>query len=51
MKYELPGIFTTQVNVDSLGHNIVGDAANEPTIAIDPLNSNNMVIGWGSSIM
>ncbi len=46
MKYELPGIFTTQVNVDSLGHNIVGDAANEPTIAIDPLNSNNMVIGW-----
>ena len=37
---------TTQVNVDALGRNIVGDAANEPSIAVNPLNPSNMVIGW-----
>ncbi len=37
---------SVQVNVDSLGRNIVGDAANEPTIAIDPTNPNRMAIGW-----
>jgi hypothetical protein len=36
----------TQVNVNENGENIVGDAANEPSIAIDPLNPNRMVIGW-----
>ena len=35
-----------QVNVDSLGANIPGDAANEPSIAVDPTNPNNIVIGW-----
>jgi subtilisin-like proprotein convertase family protein len=35
-----------QVNVDALGHNIVGDAANEPSIAVNPTNPMNMVIGW-----
>jgi hypothetical protein len=35
-----------QVNVDALGNNIPGDAANEPSIAIDPTNPNNVVIGW-----
>ena len=35
-----------QVNVDALQNNIVGDAANEPSIAIDPLNPDNIVIGW-----
>jgi hypothetical protein len=39
-------IFTTQVNVDANGQNILGDAANEPNIAINPLNPNNIVIGW-----
>ncbi|MBL7137665.1 MAG: T9SS type A sorting domain-containing protein [Bacteroidales bacterium] len=39
-------IFTTQVNVDENGHNIPGDAANEPSIAVDPVNPDNMVIGW-----
>jgi hypothetical protein len=38
--------FATQVNVDQLGQNIIGDAANEPSIAIDPVNPNNMAIGW-----
>ena len=35
-----------QVNVDSNGHNIVGDAANEPSICLDPTNGNKMTIGW-----
>ena len=39
-------IYTTQVNVNSLGQNIIDDAANEPSIAINPLDSNDMVIGW-----
>ncbi len=39
-------IFTAQVNVDEFGANIIGDAANEPSLAVDPTNSNRMVIGW-----
>jgi Secretion system C-terminal sorting domain len=39
-------IVTTQVNVDVNGQNIVGDAANEPSIAVDPIDPNKMVIGW-----
>ncbi len=38
--------YTTQVNVDENGNNIIGDAANEPSIAIDPTNPNRIVIGW-----
>jgi len=37
---------SVQVNVDALGRNIVGDAANEPSIAVNPVNASNMVIGW-----
>ncbi|MCP4591164.1 MAG: exo-alpha-sialidase, partial [bacterium] len=41
------GNFTSvQVNVDQFGDNIPGDAANEPSIAVDPTNPNRMVIGW-----
>lgn len=41
------GRFThVQVNVDALGNDIVGDAANEPSIAVDPVNHDRMVIGW-----
>ncbi|MFZ3377027.1 MAG: sialidase family protein, partial [Chthoniobacterales bacterium] len=40
-------LFTSyQVNVDANGHNILGDAANEPSIAVDPTNPNRMTIGW-----
>ena len=39
-------ITTVQVNVNSAGENILGDAANEPSIAIDPTNPNRMIIGW-----
>jgi hypothetical protein len=38
--------FAVQVNVDALGQNIVGDAANEPSLAVDPTDLDNMVIGW-----
>ena len=41
------GPFTSfQVNVDANGNNIVGDAANEPSIAVDPTDLNKMTIGW-----
>ena len=39
-------VFTSyQVNVSG-GHNILGDAANEPSICMDPTNPNKMAIGW-----
>jgi subtilisin-like proprotein convertase family protein len=40
------GHVSVQVNVDELGNNIVGDAANEPSIAVDPTEPTRMVIGW-----
>jgi hypothetical protein len=41
------GLFTSfQVNVDVNGNNILGDAANECSIAVDPTNHNRMAIGW-----
>jgi hypothetical protein len=41
------GVFISyQVNVDAQGNNILGDAANEPSIAVDPTNGNKMTIGW-----
>jgi len=40
------GYVSVQVNVDENGDNIVGDAANEPSIAVDPTNPKKMVIGW-----
>jgi hypothetical protein len=41
-----PGFFMTQVNVDAAGNNIRGDAANEPSIAVDPTDPDRMAIGW-----
>src|SRR6266576_6604033 len=41
------GVFVSyQVNVDANGNNIVGDAANEPSISVDPTNHSHMTIGW-----
>ena len=41
------GAYTSfQVNVDAHGNNIVGDAANEPSICVHPTNGNKMSIGW-----
>jgi len=35
-----------QVNVNVAGQNIPGDAANEPSMCIDPTNPNLMAVGW-----
>ncbi len=41
------GVFISyQANVDANGNNIVGDAANECTISVDPTNGSRMAIGW-----
>src|SRR5476651_2457144 len=41
------GPFTShQGNVNAGGLNITGDAANEPSISVDPTNHSRMVIGW-----
>ena len=40
------GFASVQVNVDAQGQNIVGDAANEPSIAVDPNDSRRVAIGW-----
>src|ERR1700756_249755 len=41
------GSFTSiQVNVDASGNNILGDAANESSITVDPTDHNRMAIGW-----
>lgn len=37
---------SVQVNVNANGNNTRGDAANEPSIAVDPTAPNRMVIGW-----
>src|SRR5256884_3151774 len=41
------GVFTSyQVNVDQNGNNIIGDAANECPISVDPTDGNKMTIAW-----
>jgi len=45
-RFSTTGFFATQVNVDDSSRNIVGDAANEPSLAVDPTNPNRMAIGW-----
>jgi hypothetical protein len=41
------GSFTSvQVNVDDNGNNIVGDAGNEPSLAVDPTAPNRIAAGW-----
>src|SRR5436309_8948819 len=40
-------LFTSyQVNVDANGQNILGDAANECSISVDPTDGNKMTIAW-----
>jgi hypothetical protein len=43
---EVNGYRSVQVNVDADGANIPGDAANEPSIAVDPTAPNRLVVGW-----
>jgi hypothetical protein len=40
------GFISYQANVDANHQNIVGDAANEPSITVDPTNPSRMTIGW-----
>src|SRR5207302_11289238 len=40
------GFISYQVNVDANGNNILGDAANECPISVDPTNPNKMTIAW-----
>lgn len=44
--FSLNNIITKQVNIDANGQNIVGDAANEPSIAVDRNDPNRIAIGW-----
>ncbi|MCB0584718.1 MAG: exo-alpha-sialidase, partial [Phaeodactylibacter sp.] len=41
-----PSFTAVQVNVSEAGENILGDAANEPSIAVSPANPSLMAIGW-----
>jgi hypothetical protein len=40
------GYRSIQVNVDARGCNVVGDAANEPSIAVSATDPRRIVIGW-----
>lgn len=46
--YNASGInfYTRQVNIDANGDNILNDAANEPSLAVDPTNLDRIVVGW-----
>ena len=46
MRVSRGGYVSVQVNVDANGFNIVGDAANEPSIAVDRNDPTRMAIGW-----
>jgi hypothetical protein len=35
-----------QVNVDANGNNILGDAANEPSISVNPTDGSKVAVGW-----
>src|SRR5256885_12883547 len=41
-----PSGASRQVSVNASGVNIVGDAANEPSLCIDPTNPNRIAVGW-----
>jgi hypothetical protein len=45
-RYFSQGFSIVQVNVDNEGNNIVGDAANEPSIAFNINDPNLIAIGW-----
>jgi hypothetical protein len=38
--------FYVQINTNASVQDIIGDAANEPSIAVDPNNPNRMAVGW-----
>ena len=46
LRIKSAGFTMVQVNVDAYGQNIPGDAANEPSMTIDPQDPRHIVIGW-----
>jgi hypothetical protein len=46
VRVERNGFVSIQVNVAPDGSNVVGDAANEPSIAVDPNTPLRIAIGW-----
>src|SRR5437588_11988730 len=40
------GFLSYQANVDQNGHNILGDAANECLISVDPTHLDRITTGW-----
>ncbi len=46
MQVSVGSIRSVQVNVNAAGMNIVGDAANEPSMAVHPFNRDQIAIGW-----
>lgn len=46
LAWERNGYISVQVNVDPAGQDILNDAANEPSIAVDPTNPDRIAIGW-----
>ncbi|HNW75828.1 MAG TPA: hypothetical protein PKJ28_02975 [Bacteroidales bacterium] len=45
-RYESSGFTMVQVNVDINQQNILGDAANEPSLTINPQNPDFIAMGW-----
>ena len=45
---QVAGLSTSrhQVNVNASGQNILGDAANEPSLCVDPNNPGRVAVGW-----
>lgn len=43
---QVEGFVSVQVNTNINGLNTVGDAASEPSIAVNPLNPSQIAIGW-----
>jgi hypothetical protein len=46
LRLKVPSFSIFQVNITATGFNIVGDAANEPSIAVDPTQPERIAIGW-----
>src|SRR5262249_674026 len=42
----LAQVTMVQINTNALGQDILGDAGNEPSLAVDPTNPNRMAVGW-----
>ena len=46
LRVRFGGFESVQVNVDGNGMNVVGDAGNEPSLAVSPLDRRKIAVGW-----